>query len=208
MPWNHPPFWAIQFLSISQPNRSIFSGVSWFVVWLWWILFQPHFVGSRTWLDDMDGHDMVRQWKSKEHLEISLNLLQYPVFSFWKLLPPLDTPWLTFLPRGSSHSPLLYTFLWSQNFTNPFFLQLLNWRGLFVDETVCAGCLKCASTAPGTFEVDPRTRQFGVGKHRVVHIIFETKRRSRLLAYFEMILMIVAMDNPIISQTNHHSSII
>jgi len=31
-------------------------------------------------------------------------------------------------------------------------------EGLFVDETVCAGCLKCASTAPGTFEVDPRTR--------------------------------------------------
>ena len=34
--------------------------------------------------------------------------------------------------------------------------------GLFVDETVCSGCLKCASTAPGTFEVDPNTRTSGV----------------------------------------------
>ncbi|CAK9003706.1 unnamed protein product [Durusdinium trenchii] len=32
-------------------------------------------------------------------------------------------------------------------------------EGLFVDETVCSGCLKCATTAPGTFEVDPRTRR-------------------------------------------------
>lgn len=31
-------------------------------------------------------------------------------------------------------------------------------EGLFVDETVCRGCLKCATAAPGTFEVDPLTR--------------------------------------------------
>ncbi|CAJ1363886.1 unnamed protein product [Effrenium voratum] len=32
-------------------------------------------------------------------------------------------------------------------------------EGLFVDETVCRSCLKCASSAPGTFEVDPNTRR-------------------------------------------------
>ena len=35
--------------------------------------------------------------------------------------------------------------------------------GLFVDESVCRGCLKCATTAPGTFEVDPLTRNCGRG---------------------------------------------
>ncbi|CAE7385044.1 DJC76 [Symbiodinium natans] len=30
-------------------------------------------------------------------------------------------------------------------------------EGLFVDETVCSSCLKCATQCPGTFEVDPRT---------------------------------------------------
>lgn len=31
--------------------------------------------------------------------------------------------------------------------------------GLFVDETVCSSCLKCATQCPGTFEVDPLTRK-------------------------------------------------
>ena len=66
-----------------------------------------------------------------------------------------------------------------------------------MDETVCAGCLKCASSAPGTFEVDPRTRQFrlgGVGNPVCCVNILETIGVRRLLAYFEMILMIVAIE--------------
>ena len=161
-----PAFWAIQFLSIPQPSCSIFSGVSWFMVDCGGSFFKPPFFAGRTWFDDMDGHDMVRQWKTKEHLEISLNFPKPPTIPSFQLLKASTSPRhaLTNLSSKRIKSFLLLPFFWSQNFTKkPFFLQLLNWRGLFVDETVCAGCLKCASTAPGTFEVDPRTRQFGAG---------------------------------------------